>query len=164
MSKTVTAVVPSPTGNIRITVEGDVLTGLCFTAEACTDIPTETLRRVAEQLDEYFAGVRQAFDLPYRLHGTPFQMRVWQALCEIPYGETRTYREIAVRIGAPKASRAVGMANHNNPIDILVPCHRVIGTNGKLTGYADGLEIKAYLLNLERKSQKSNLLTKISEP
>lgn len=106
----------------------------------------------AEQLKEYFAGVRKTFDLPIKLCGTPFQMRVWQQLQKIPYGQTQTYKQIAEAIGKPKASRAVGMANHNNPIAIIVPCHRVIGSNGLLTGYAGGLDFKQYLLNLEKQN------------
>ncbi len=106
----------------------------------------------AEQLKEYFAGVRKTFDLPIKLCGTPFQMRVWQQLQKIPYGQTRTYKQIAEAVGSPKACRAVGMANHNNPIAIIVPCHRVIGSNGLLTGYAGGLDFKQYLLNLEKQN------------
>lgn len=101
------------------------------------------------QLREYFAGARRTFDLPLAPHGTEFQQRVWAALRAIPYGETRTYGELAAAIGSPNASRAVGMANHRNPIPIIIPCHRVIGANGTLTGYAGGLEIKRKLLALE---------------
>lgn len=110
---------------------------------------TPLLLRAEEQLREYFAMERQTFDLPVRLHGTPFQQAVWQALCEIPYGETRTYGEIARRIGHPRAGRAVGMANHANRLLIIVPCHRVIGANGQLTGFGAGLPVKEYLLRLE---------------
>ena len=101
------------------------------------------------QLREYFAGTRRTFDLPLAPRGTAFQQRVWAALRAIPYGETRTYGELAAAIGSPSASRAVGMANHHNPIPIVIPCHRVIGANGTLTGYAGGLEIKRKLLALE---------------
>ena len=101
------------------------------------------------QLREYFAGARRTFDLPLAPHGTAFQQRVWAALRAIPYGETCTYGELAAAIGSPNASRAVGMANHRNPIPIIIPCHRVIGANGTLTGYAGGLEIKRKLLALE---------------
>lgn len=101
------------------------------------------------QLREYFAGARRTFDLPLAPHGTAFQRRVWAALRTIPYGETRTYGELAAAIGNPSACRAVGMANHRNPIPIIIPCHRVIGANGTLTGYAGGLEIKRRLLALE---------------
>jgi methylated-DNA-[protein]-cysteine S-methyltransferase len=98
------------------------------------------------QLEEYFAGSRREFDLTLHLEGTPFQRRVWAALREIPYGATLSYGELARRIDKPKASRAVGLANGRNPISILVPCHRVIGTNGSLTGYGGGLDRKRWLL------------------
>jgi methylated-DNA-[protein]-cysteine S-methyltransferase len=103
-----------------------------------------------EQLEAYFAGERTEFDLDLELIGTPFQRRVWEALLTIPYGETRSYGEIAQQIGAPGASRAVGLANGHNPIGIIVPCHRVIGSNGSLTGYGGGLDRKRALLGLER--------------
>lgn len=115
--------------------------------------PTSLTEETAGQLREYFDGKRTEFDLPCKPHGTEFQQRVWKALCDIPYGQTRTYKDIAIAVGNPKACRAVGMANHNNPIGIVIPCHRVIGTNGKLTGYAGGLDIKEALLNLERKGE-----------
>lgn len=102
------------------------------------------------QVCEYLKGQRRTFDFPYKLHGTEFQKKVWNALCQIPYGETRTYKQIAAAVGNPKASRAVGMANNKNPIAIVVPCHRVIGTDGSLVGYAGGLSIKQALLELER--------------
>jgi methylated-DNA-[protein]-cysteine S-methyltransferase len=101
------------------------------------------------QLDEYFAGRREAFDLPLAPTGTPFQRRVWQALQEIPYGETISYGEQARRIGVPSASRAVGVANGQNPLAVVIPCHRVIGADGSLTGYGGGLERKRFLLELE---------------
>lgn len=113
---------------------------------------TPLIRNAWEQLQEYFAGSRKAFDLPLSLHGTAFQLADWAALRTIPYGETCSYGHIARLIGNEKASRAVGMANHNNPVSIVVPCHRVIGKNGKLVGYGGGLDIKAYLLELERKN------------
>ena len=105
--------------------------------------------RAAEQLAAYFGGEIQAFDLPLDAGGTPFQQSVWRALCAIPYGETRSYRELAEAIGNPKAVRAVARANGANPLSIVVPCHRVIGADGTLTGYAGGLEMKARLLALE---------------
>ncbi|NLZ81309.1 MAG: methylated-DNA--[protein]-cysteine S-methyltransferase [Clostridiales bacterium] len=105
------------------------------------------------QLDEYFHGKRKEFDFPLEMRGTEFQKKVWMALCDIPYGETRTYKEIAILVGNPKASRAVGMANNKNPIAIAVPCHRVIGSNGKLVGYAGGLEMKTALLDIEKKNK-----------
>ncbi|AJA07885.1 methylated-DNA-protein-cysteinemethyltransferase [Sphingopyxis fribergensis] len=102
------------------------------------------------QLGEYFAGERRSFDVPLSFAGTDFQKRVWAALLAIPFGETRSYGEIADQLGNPGASRAVGAANGRNPISIIAPCHRVVGSNGKLTGFAGGLEAKAFLLDLER--------------
>jgi methylated-DNA-[protein]-cysteine S-methyltransferase len=108
---------------------------------------------VVKQLEEYFAGDRTEFDVALDLVGTAFQRRVWAALLTIPYGETRSYGEIAEQIGSPGAFRAVGLANGHNPIGIIVPCHRVIGANGSLTGYGGGLDRKRALLDLERRSQ-----------
>jgi methylated-DNA-[protein]-cysteine S-methyltransferase len=104
---------------------------------------------VARQVDEYFARERSVFDLELAATGTPFQMAVWAELCRIPYGETITYGEMARRIGNPDAQRAVGMANNANPIGLIVPCHRVVGANGKLVGFASGIEMKAALLRFE---------------
>lgn len=112
---------------------------------------TVLLQKAKGELEEYFFGERRKFDLPLNPKGTEFQKKVWNALQAIPYGETRTYEEIAIQIGNPKTTRAVGMANHNNPIGIIIPCHRVIGKNGKLTGYAGGLDKKEKLLKLEEK-------------
>ncbi|CAM3649916.1 MULTISPECIES: methylated-DNA--[protein]-cysteine S-methyltransferase [Brevibacillus] len=105
---------------------------------------------VKAQLEEYFAGLRHTFDLPFVLYGTPFQKSVWTALTSIPYGETRSYKDIALAIGASKAVRAIGGANNRNPIPVIIPCHRVIGSNGALVGYGGGLPIKEYLLSLEK--------------
>ena len=113
-----------------------------------TDHPV--LLETERQLGEYFAGERRSFDVPLSFAGTDFQKRVWAALLAIPFGETRSYGEIAHQLGAPGASRAVGAANGRNPISIIAPCHRVVGSNGKLTGFAGGLEAKAFLLELER--------------
>lgn len=110
----------------------------------------DALRFVSQQLEEYFANERQAFDVKLAPEGTQFQQRVWQTLLDIPYGLTTSYGEIARRIGQPTASRAVGLANGSNPIPIIIPCHRVIGSNGKLTGYGGGLDLKERLLKLER--------------
>lgn len=110
----------------------------------------EILEQAAREIGEYFEGKRRAFAVPTAAAGTPFQQAVWNALKEIPYGETRTYGEIARRIGHPRASRAVGQANNRNPLPIVVPCHRVIGASGALTGYAGGLAVKVRLLELER--------------
>lgn len=108
------------------------------------------LADVRAQMQEYFAGERTAFDTPLVMHGSEFEQRVWSALREIPYGETVSYGEIARRVGQPSAARAVGMANGRNPIAVIVPCHRVIGADGTLTGYGGGLERKRLLLELER--------------
>lgn len=112
---------------------------------------TELIRKCKQELDEFFEGKRKIFDLPLAPEGTAFQKKVWDALREIPYGETRTYKDIAIAVDSPKGFRAVGMANNKNPIAIMVPCHRVIGTNGKLVGYAAGMEIKTWLLALEQR-------------
>ena len=114
--------------------------------------PFPLLRR---QLAEYFAGERTAFELPLAPAGTPFQRNVWDALLAIPYGETRSYGELAAAVGKPGAARAVGRANHDNPIGVVIPCHRVIGAGGALTGYAGGLDRKRYLLELEGALQRS---------
>ena len=110
---------------------------------------TALIKEAAKQLDEYFRGQRRLFSVKLNPQGTPFQQSVWKALLEIPYGETRSYKQIAERIGNPSASRAVGMANNKNPIFIIIPCHRVIGSTGKLVGYGGGIDVKEKLLNLE---------------
>ncbi len=115
-------------------------------------VKTEFTDKVMKELNEYFAGKRKTFTIKYSFDGTEFQNKVWQALCDIPYGETRSYKEIAIAVGNPKASRAVGLANNKNPISIIVPCHRVIGANGKLVGYAGGLDMKETLLKLEKEN------------
>ena len=111
--------------------------------------PTPLLLEGERQLLEYLSSQRKTFDLPLNPQGTPFQKRVWQALEAIPWGETRTYRDIAQAVDSPRGFRAVGMANHHNPIPIFIPCHRVVGADGSLTGYAGGLELKQALLALE---------------
>lgn len=111
---------------------------------------TELLSMATIQLDEYFQGKLTTFSLPFKLTGTPFQLAVWKELQNIPYGQTTSYKEIAQKINKPKAYRAVGMANNKNPLPIIIPCHRVIGSNGKLIGYAGGLKLKNYLLELEK--------------
>jgi len=118
----------------------------------CENQSSEFSDSVFSQIKEYLNGERTVFDFPYEMKGTEFQKKVWSALCEIPYGQTRSYKEIAEKVGSPKAYRAVGMANNKNPISIAVPCHRVVGSNGKLVGYAGGLDMKQYLLELESKS------------
>ncbi|AZP04740.1 methylated-DNA--[protein]-cysteine S-methyltransferase [Jeotgalibaca ciconiae] len=110
---------------------------------------TPLLEKASQQLKEYFEGTRKEFDLPLDTNGTPFQEKVWQALRNIPYGEVRSYKDIAVAIGNPKAVRAVGGANNRNPVSIITPCHRVIGIRGALTGYGGGIDVKEKLLRLE---------------
>lgn len=118
---------------------------------------TDCLKEAAKQLNEYFNGTRKVFQLSYRfLNGTDFQRKVWQALLDIPYGKTASYKDIAKKVGSPQASRAVGGANHCNPIAIFIPCHRVIGANKRLVGYAGGLDKKSFLLNLEKQNMISN--------
>ena len=144
--------------NIGITEENNAITGLFFgrdVPEGFIKKETPLIQKAALQIEEYFAGKRKKFAIPLAMHGTDFQMDVWRALQGIPYGETRSYKEIAALIGRPKAVRAVGMANHRNPISIIVPCHRVIGHNGALVGYGAGLPIKQYLLELEQAHKKT---------
>lgn len=116
------------------------------------DVTEETplIRKTLEQINEYLNGDRLQFDIPLQIEGSEFQVRVWNALLTIPYGETRCYKDIAEQIGSPKSCRAVGGANNRNPISIIIPCHRVIGSGGSLTGYAGGLDVKQSLLKLER--------------
>ena len=142
----------SPVGTLRLSEENGALTELLFEAwdGKTPKAETELLRVAQRELREYFAGERREFTLPLSPKGTPFQRRVWDALLTIPYGETRSYGEIAALAGSPKASRAVGAANHRNPISIFIPCHRVIGADGSLTGYGGGLEVKRALLELEQ--------------
>ena len=111
---------------------------------------TAVIETAVNQLEEYFSGIRKEFTLPLAPRGTEFQLKVWKSLCEIPYGETRSYKDIAEAVGCPKGYRAVGMANNRNPVMIVIPCHRVIGSGGSLTGYAGGLERKQWLLDWER--------------
>jgi methylated-DNA-[protein]-cysteine S-methyltransferase len=122
--------------------------------ELVEDANHPVLREAERQLGEYFEGKRQSFSLPLDMRGTRFQNQVWDALLAIPFGETRSYGQLANQLGNPKATRAVGAANGRNPIAIVVPCHRVIGFSGKLTGFAGGLEAKAHLLDLEAKDRK----------
>lgn len=143
-----TRTIETPIGALTLTASADAVTAVHFGAQGARDA-SPLLDAAEAQLREYFAGARRTFDLPLAPHGTAFQQRVWTALRAIPYGETRTYGELAAAIGSPNASRAVGMANHRNPIPIIIPCHRVIGADGSLTGYAGGLETKRRLLALE---------------
>ena len=143
---------PTPMGRITLASDGDSITQLVFGAAELSgkNVSTSLTNDAANQVQEYLAGKRKRFDLPLSPAGTEFQQRVWQALLAIPYGETRTYQEVAHMIGNPKALRAVGGANNKNPLPLFIPCHRVIGANGDLVGYAAGLKIKAFLLELER--------------
>ena len=143
-----TRAIKTPIGPLTLEADENAVTAIRFGAGGAQDA-SPLLDAAEAQLREYFAGARRTFDLPLAPHGTAFQQRVWAALRAIPYGETRTYGELAAAIDSPNASRAVGMANHRNPIPIIIPCHRVIGANGTLTGYAGGLEIKRRLLALE---------------
>jgi len=151
---------PSPIGELLLIAEGDALTGLYMLGDEGPNGRGARLepdwkrddgpfRAVRDQLDEYFAGERTGFDVPLAPRGTAFQLRVWEELRRIPYGETISYGELARRIGRPTAVRAVGASNGRNPISILVPCHRVIGADGSLTGYGGGLDRKRFLLELE---------------
>lgn len=151
------AIYPFPFGQLKIGYQDGAVTLLLRTSEpARSEGRTALTDRVFQQISEYLNGQRRDFDFPYILRGTEFQQKVWQALQSIPYGETRTYGEIAAAVGNPKAARAVGMANHHNPILIAVPCHRVVGANGQLTGYGSGLDMKEALLQLERRASQSN--------
>ena len=136
--------------------DGALLAISCNPISEGMEKETPLIRKAYSQLTEYLQGERKTFDLPISLKGTPFQQQVWKALCEIPYGETRSYKQIAEAIGNPKSVRAVGMANNRNPLLIVVPCHRVIGANGKLVGYGAGIEKKEFLLRLESRGGAIN--------
>ncbi|MBD5160757.1 MAG: methylated-DNA--[protein]-cysteine S-methyltransferase [Oscillibacter sp.] len=144
--------ISSPVGPLTLTASEDALTGIAFGgAGDGGDAPSSALlTQTARELEEYFAGKRRTFTVPLAPAGTDFQRKVWAALRDIPYGETVSYGDLARRIGKPGAAIAVGQANSRNPIPIIVPCHRVIGADGKLVGYAGGLEIKKTLLRLEK--------------
>ena len=149
----------TPIGKLLLAGDGDCLTLLGFPSgkmqkrhEQDWLKDSSPFKEVRSQLDSYFAGEREEFDLPLLPKGTQFQESVWQALTEVPYGETWSYGQLASHIGRPKASRAVGAANGLNPIPIIIPCHRVIGSSGKLTGFGGGLETKQYLLSLESRA------------
>ena len=142
----------SPLGPIHLEEEGGAVTGLRFCGQ---EVPAQgpvspVLAQAAAQLAEYFAGQRQSFTVPLAPRGTPFQQEVWRALCAIPYGQTRSYGQLAAALGRPSAARAVGGACRRNPIWLMIPCHRVVGASGSLTGYAGGLERKKALLALEQ--------------
>jgi methylated-DNA-[protein]-cysteine S-methyltransferase len=141
----------SPVGPLRLRADDDALVELSFADRAGErDDDSPVLAATRRQLDEYFAGERTAFDVPLRMDGSPWEKRVWDALLSIGYGETTSYGAIAAQLDARGSARAVGAANGRNPVAIIVPCHRVIGASGKLTGYGGGLERKSALLDLER--------------
>lgn len=147
----------SPVGNLLLTLEDEQLTNICMSNQKRTvKVQPDWVqsdrhfRTLARQLEDYFRGKRRTFDIPIRPQGTDFQMAVWQQLSKIPYGATATYGDIAKRIDNPKAVRAVGLANGRNPLPIVIPCHRVIGSNGQLTGFGGGLKNKALLLKIEQ--------------
>jgi methylated-DNA-[protein]-cysteine S-methyltransferase len=149
--------VDTPVGEMWLVQEGDALTELRLPGDALPEgelKETPLLKEAASQLAEYFAGKRAAFDLPLKPEGTEFRRTVWAALIEIPAGRTASYGDIARAIGKPKASRAVGSANHFNPLPVFIPCHRVIGSGGSLVGYGGGLDLKQKLLELEEKFYK----------
>ncbi len=146
----------SPLGLLRLRASGQALLALDFVTEGEPSAdPSPLLDEACRQLDDYFAGRRPPFDLPLAPVGTPFQQQVWQALRQIPYGDTCSYRDIACQLGKPGAMRAVGGANHRNPLPLFIPCHRVIGANGSLVGYAGGLALKAWLLTHEAQHRLS---------
>ncbi|WP_336777254.1 methylated-DNA--[protein]-cysteine S-methyltransferase [Pantoea sp. USHLN256] len=162
-------IIATPVGELTLIATDHGLSAILWENEGAQRVPLTPISHndqhpilceAERQLREYFAGERQQFDMTYDTVGTEFQKKVWQALLTIPFGETRSYQQIAVQIGNPKAVRAVGAANGKNPLSIMAPCHRVIGSNGKLTGFAGGLSVKAFLLELEspQKSVSSVLL------
>jgi len=162
--------IESPIGRLRLIADGDLLVGIVFERgrdavraaardeQGFENRSSPVLERTRRQLEEYFTGQRQTFDLPLDPRGTEFQRRVWQRLASIAYGDTTTYGALARELGDPGASRAVGLANGSNPIPIVIPCHRVIGADGSLTGFGGGLPVKAALLDLERAATQPRLI------
>jgi len=146
-----TRTIDSPIGPIRLIEDDGAIVGLYFRDGTSDNKPNATLDLCEKELVAYFDGMLQEFTVPVKLKGTQFRQQVWEALKTIPYGKTVSYKDIALQIGNPKAVRAVGGANHNNPVSIIVPCHRVVGANGTLTGYGGGLDAKKWLLELEAK-------------
>ena len=152
--------IKSPIGTLTLIADESALLAVLWPGEDASRVKTElgvvskeslVFDKAEMQLEEFFSGSRKHFDLPLRMIGTPFQIKVWKALQKIPFGQTRSYSDLARSIGSPQSCRAVGAANGKNPLSIVVPCHRVIGKNGSLTGFAGGLEAKRYLI--ERESQ-----------
>lgn len=163
MEHRIHTVVDSPVGKLTLVARDGVLAGLYMDLQRHRPLDDtfgapdpRPFTEVISQLEQYFAGQRTDFDVAVALAGSPFQRTVWAALREIPYGETESYGQLAERIGSPGAARAVGLANGRNPIGIIVPCHRVVGATGNLTGYGGGLERKQYLLDFERRSALVN--------
>ena len=153
------SLMPSPLGNVLLVANGDALCGVYFDEQKYLpsidsawqeDEDSAVLRAAHNQLDQYFAGSRKRFELPLGPNGTPFQRAVWNAIAQVPWGETLTYAELASRAGRPGSARAAGAATGRNPLSIIVPCHRIVGSDGSLTGYAGGLDRKQKLLALER--------------
>jgi len=156
----------TPVGTLQLFADDDALYRIVF--PACEDkLPAADpapeghplLASASLQLSEFFTGHRHNFDLPLSPQGTPFQLAVWELMQQIPYGETQSYGEIATRLGNTNKARAVGGAANKNPLPLVIPCHRVMCTNGKLTGFAGGVEIKQFLLNLEKKRAQASVLT-----
>lgn len=145
----------SPIETLTLTSEGENLIGLDFGKVQIEgkEEKTKVIQDAIDQLEEYFQGKRKHFDLPLKFYGTEFQKKCWNALITIPYGETRSYKDISEIVNCPKGYRAVGLANNKNPIAIIAPCHRVIGSDGKLVGFGGGLDKKEFLLNLEKKNK-----------
>ena len=144
------AIINSPLGNLLLVENENQLVEVAFSKEKTTSVPQNELLKVTKtQLDEYFSGRRKEFDMPLNPQGTEFQQKVWQELWQIPHGTTVSYQEIANRLGDPKCIRAAATANGRNPIAIIIPCHRVIGSHGEMTGYAGGIDRKKALLTLE---------------
>jgi methylated-DNA-[protein]-cysteine S-methyltransferase len=155
--------IDSPVGKLKLVASDKGLVAILLEKDKPRRVPLSELAEneqhpvlieTERQLGEYFAGKRKAFSIALDMRGTPFQKNVWEALLAIPFGETRSYGQLARQLGNPRAMRAVGAANGRNPVSIIVPCHRVIGSSGKLTGFAGGLETKAQLLNLEKNAAK----------
>lgn len=153
MKTVLSAIYTTIFGEIKISYYNNYIVGLDFVGsnkvERVESLPCTLTDETVKQLNEYFEGKRKVFTVPIKLFGTNFQLKVWKALCDIPCGQTRSYKDIALHVGNPKAARAVGMANNRNPIAIIVPCHRVIASDGTLGGYAAGLDVKQKLLRIE---------------
>lgn len=153
-------IIPSPLGNIFISTREEMISELRFTEDSIdADILDGVVLKAKAQLEEYFSGKRKIFDLPLAMSGTTFQQRVWTAVNTIPFGQTTTYLKLSQKLGNPAAIRAVGAAIGANPILVVIPCHRIIGTNGQLTGYAGGLERKEKLLELEGRPRQAKQAT-----